>query len=177
MTKFGFSVVLALTLGAAAPPEPSARAVAFILAGAQPSVQALAASLGSPDSRERIKAAMALSEAGPSAKDALPALTKALADRNLNVRYFAGSALRGLGPAAASAVPALMAMLKTFPGAVPELEGPPRYFADTRSVAAEALGAIGPAAKAARPALAEALKDPSPDVREAAAEALKKVGG
>ena len=145
------------------------------LAAEDPRIKAMADGLRHPDSRVRGQAAMALAEAGPAAKEALPALTAAVEDRNLNVRYWAISAIRAIGPAAKAAVPALVRGLKTFPGGVPELEGPPRYFPDVRAVAAEALGSIGPAAKEAMPALTEASRDENPSVRETAAAALMKI--
>jgi HEAT repeat protein len=113
---------------------------------------------------------------GPSAKAAVPGLAEAVVDRDLNVRYYAAEALEAVGPEAKAAVPALIKALGTFPGGSPPLEGPQRYYADTRSVAAEALGAIGPGAREAVPALRKALKDPDPSVRSAAAEALKRIG-
>lgn len=152
-------------------------AVFAVAIGTGQSIGELATALSSPDLAVRTRAVMALAEAGPGAKDAVPALARAVGDRNLNVRYWAGSTLKALGPAAAGAVPALVGMLKTFPGGTPELDGPMRYYPDARQVAAEALGAIGPAAKAAVPALKEALKDDSDGVRQAAAAALKAIGG
>ncbi len=123
----------------------------------------------------RVMAAMTLGKMGPTAKAAVPGLAEAVLDRNLNVRYFAAEALKALGPEAKAAVPALIKALDTFSGGSPRLEGPPRYYADTRSVAAEALGAIGPGARQAAPALRKALNDPNSDVRTAAAEALKRI--
>jgi HEAT repeat protein len=129
VTAWGASLLLLVTLGS--------------LAGAA-TVGELTEQLKSPDAGLRGQAAMALREMGPAAKAAVPALAKAMSDRNLNVRYWAGSALRGLGPEGKASVPALIEVLKTYPGGSPELDGPPRYYPDVRSVAAEALGAIGP---------------------------------
>jgi len=123
----------------------------------------------------RAMAAMTLGKMGPNAKAAVPGLADAVVDRDLNVRYFAAEALKAVGPGAKAAVPALIKALNTFPGGSPALEGPQRYYADTRSVAAEALGAIGPGAREAVPALKKALNDPDPNVSAVAAEALKRI--
>jgi HEAT repeat protein len=131
--------------------------------------------LKSPDAGIRGRAAISLDQLGAAAKPAIPALATALADKNLNVRYWCAKVLRGFGPEAKEAVPALVAALRTFPGGSPALDGPERYYPDVRSVAAEALGAIGPAAKDAVPALKEAAADKSPDVREAAAQAIRRI--
>jgi HEAT repeat protein len=45
-----------------------------------------------------------------------------------------------------------------------------------REQAAIALGKIGPAAKSAVPSLQIALRDEYPEIRRAAAEALKRIG-
>lgn len=71
-----------------------------------------------------------------------------------------------MGPAAREAVPALIETLRD------ENES-----AVVRQWAAWSLGQIGPDARGAVPALVEALGDASPNVREAAAEALEKIRG
>ena len=116
--------------------------------------------LTSPEPAVRVRATMALAmaELGPYGKRALPGMTDALKDKNLNVRYWAAVALQNLGPEAEPAVPQLIEALKTHPEITPGLQGPLRYYADTRWEAAEALGAIGPAAAAAVPALQKALQ-------------------
>lgn len=131
--------------------------------------------LKSPNAGTRAMAAMTLGKMGPGAKAAVPGLAEAVVDRNLNVPYYAAEALKAVGPEAKAAVPALIKALDTFPGGAPPLEGPQRYYADTRSVVAEALGAIGPGARQAVPALKKALADPDPSVRADAAEALKRI--
>jgi HEAT repeat protein len=118
---------------------------------------------------------MALSAIGSQAREAVPELAAAVLDQNLNVRFFAAKTLANVGPDAKAAIPALIKALATFPGGTPPLDGPQRYYADTRWVAAEALGAVGPGAKDAVPALQKALNDSSPDVRSAAAAALKQI--
>ena len=138
-------------------------------------VSQLASDLKSSDLRVRLRAAMSLSEIGSAAKEAVPELAEAVLDQNLNVRFYAAKTLANIGPDAKAAVPALIKALATFPGGTPPLDGPQRYYADTRWVAAEALGAVGPGAKDAVPALQKALNDVSPDVRSAAAAALKQI--
>ena len=145
------------------------------LATEEPPIKALGEALRSPDVQQRTRAAMALAMAGPAAKEALAELTLAVEDRNLNIRYWAASALRNIGPEAKSAVPALTRVLATFPGGVPELEGPLRYYADARALAAEALGSIGKGASAAIPALEAAAREENAFVREAASAALQKI--
>ena len=136
--------------------------------------------LRSPDLKTRTKAMMYVWESSPrmgpdTIEPMLPALTETVLDVDLNIRYMAILSLKNFGRASAPAVPALIKALDTFPGRTPPLQGPERYYADVRWVAADALGAIGPGAKAAVPALTQALKDASPDVREAAAAALKRI--
>ena len=138
-------------------------------------VAGLLKDLKSANPGTRAMAAMTLGKMGPSAKTAVSGLAEAVLDRNLNVRYFAAEALKAVGPEAKAAVPALTKALETFPGGSPPLEGPQRYYADTRSVAAEALGAIGRGAREAVPALRKALNDTDPSVRTAVAEALKRI--
>jgi HEAT repeat protein len=132
--------------------------------------------LGSDIPLVRSIAAEGLAEVAPDAVSVVGPLAQALKDKNLNVRFYAGRALTGMGPAASAAVPALIGALDTHPSREPDLEGPPHYYKDARSVAAEALAAIGPAAKAALPRLREAAaSDDASEVRAAAAEALKKI--
>jgi HEAT repeat protein len=105
----------------------------------------------------------------------VPILAAALADKNLNARYFAASTLKEIGAPSAPAVPALIKALSSHPVTEPGLDGPQRYYKDARSVVAEALGSIGPAAKAAVARLRElAAKDEEAEVRDAAADALKR---
>ncbi len=166
MTR-GLSILTLLCLLGAGP----------VLPGKEPNLQGLIGGLGDPDGQVRARAAMTLALDREAARTALPALARALGDRNLNVRYWAASALQSLGPEAKVAVPELSRALRTFPGGVPELEGPPRYFADVRVLSAQALGAIGPAAQEAIPALEEAARDPQATVREAAIAALRAIRG
>lgn len=122
-------------------------------------------------------AAEELGQMGPAAKAAVKPLAAAVSsDEDLNVRYWAARALGAMGREAKDAVPALMGALRTtFPDR--GLQGPDRYYADARSACAEALGRIGGEAKMALPALREALSDKEPSVREAARQAIERIGG
>jgi HEAT repeat protein len=155
----------------------------------------------SRDARRRARAAEALGELGPGAKDAVPALIAALDDDSPLVRIMAADALGRVGPEAKAAVPRLVAGLKpdrqiepaarilTARGAKEALIGigEPAVGAATELLAgdsaaeqaagAEILARIGPAAKAARPTLEGLFKDSKgPMVRIWAAAALVRVG-
>lgn len=158
----------------------------FFVPGACATAQSLAidkaiTDLKDPDTATRERAARLLwdrsAENPDNVKAAVPALGEAVLDRNLNIRFMVMTTLKNLGPASKIAVPALIKALATFPEATPPLEGPHRYYADARWAAADALGAIGPDARDAIPALQQSLRDPSADVRKAAAEALKQIRG
>jgi HEAT repeat protein len=144
---------------------------------ADDSVNVLIERLRASNPGVRGMAAEELGQMGAAAKAAIKPLAKAVtADEDLNVRYWAARALAAMGPAAGEAVPALMGALRTtFPDR--GLQGPDRYYADARSACAEALGRIGAEAKIALPALREALADEEPSVREAAQEAIDRIGG
>ena len=140
-------------------------------------VEGLVKDLKDPNPGIRSRAGMLLAKKGPNATAAVPALARALTDQDLNVRFFAADALKAIGPGAEAAVPALIKALETFPGGTPALTGPSRYYADARWIAADALGAIGIGAREAVPALTKTLRDPDPNVRSAAASALKLITG
>jgi HEAT repeat protein len=144
--------------------------------GADADVAALVQQLRHPNPGVRGMAAEKLGEMGPAARAAVKPLAAALADEDLNVRYWAARALGEMAEQAGPAVPALVGALRTtLPGR--GLQGPMRYYADVRAVSAEALGRIGAAARMALPALKEALDDGDQSVREAAAEAVKRIEG
>ena len=149
----------------------------FALTGPEKeAVGVLGEMLGSEHSPVRAVAVQGLAEIAPDAVSLVGPIGHALLDKNLNTRYYAAQALKRMGPAAAPAVPDLIGALDTHPSREPDLEGPPRYYKDARSVTAEALGAIGPAARDALPRLREvAAKDEEPEVRAAAADAVKRI--
>jgi len=104
----------------------------------------------------RWTAADILGQIGPDAADATPALGQALADDDPLVRRVAAESLGKIGPPASAAVPALAAMLQS----------------EDRIYAVKALIRFKTAARDAAPALIAVLKDPSPEVRWNACEAL-----
>lgn len=114
----------------------------------------------------RVVGATALGEMGAAAASAVPALVKRLKDEDGDVRIAAAVALLKIDPAKQSdaAVAAIAAELKN-----PDLL--------IRILAADALGDLGPRAKAALPFLTAALRDPEPELRQAAKEAQAKVVG
>jgi len=114
-----------------------------------------------PDARRR--AAAALGNIGPEAKDSVPALIKVLSDPEVEVRIKAAIALGRIGAETKAAVPALIEALRD-------------RIKFVRSSAASSLGQIGAEAKAAVPALVKALRDPEVEVRESAARALGNIG-
>jgi len=106
----------------------------------------------------RATGARLLGDCGPAAISTVPALTKLLKDAEGDVRVAVAEALLKIAPGTESALPVLIDALKH-----PDLL--------VRRRAAEALGGRG---DAARKALGDAVKDPEPEVRLAAQEALKK---
>jgi hypothetical protein len=119
--------------------------------------------LKNPDRDERRLAAAALLSLGPVS--AVPALMDALKDQDTPVRATAARALGEMGPAANSSTPALV-------GALSDREWPVRFHAAT------ALGDIGTLAKDALPGLRQvATTDQKLEVRQAAEQALRRIGG
>jgi HEAT repeat protein len=115
--------------------------------------------------RVRNAAAAALARFGIAAKEAVPGLSAAVSKGEPELRVNGMRALQAIGAAAQDAVPTVSAALQTkdTPLAV-------------RLEAAKTLAKLGPAAAAGRPALLEALNDPHPEIRLAAAEALLTIG-
>jgi HEAT repeat protein len=112
----------------------------------------------------RVVGAEMLGECGPLARSALPALLKRLKDKQDDVRVATAEALVKIDPDTHSkeALGVLSGELKNHDALI-------------RILAAEALGRLGPRAKEAEAALESILKDPEPEVRQAAGQALKKV--
>ena len=94
--------------------------------------------LAHTDKEARRKAAYALGQLGPEARQAVPALVKAADDKQLEVGWYALDALGRIGPRAESAVEDIVRII----------QGSQRYPV-LRLNAARTLGKIGPAAKAA----------------------------
>ena len=101
------SFALSFTLGAS-----SAAAVQQAPSTVEKPSGELTQQLKSPDVQQRIAAAVAIGDLGPSARAAVPALTEALRDQNPTVRFQAAIALGCIGPEARAAVPALIGTLK-----------------------------------------------------------------
>ena len=136
-----------------------------------------------------------LKDIGPDASQAAPEIAGALTDKNAAVQAMALMAFETIGPAAKVAIPQLREAAKpgTRPGSSPagyrcSLPGRSRQPRDDRSnCQCDArrrlfgirsfgdLGRLGPKAKSAMPALEDALKDKDPAVRDATAEAIRKI--
>jgi HEAT repeat protein len=128
-------------------------------------VPALIRVLRDSDPFVRHAAAEAFSEFGPRAREAVPALVEALKEGNTSTAWNSAEALGNIGPDASEAVPALIIALKSdFP-----------EHAMLRKYAAEALGNIGPNARVSIPDLHNALRESDTELRDSAAEALKKI--
>ena len=116
------------------------------------------------------RAAQALGQMGPEAKDAIPLLVRALQSPSLEVRAFAVDALGRIASEPQTVVPAILA----------EVDLPKEHInyaplAPFRRLAARALGRFGPKAAAAVPVLEKALQNEDPLYRVQAALALWKI--
>jgi HEAT repeat protein len=112
----------------------------------------------------RAVGAAALGDLGPIAISAVPALLKRLKDEEGDVRIAAGVALLKIAPE--KNADAALAVI------VAELKNPDLLI---RILAADALGNLGPRARSLSTALNGVLKDPEPEVRQAAKDALTKI--
>jgi len=170
---------------------------------AKAAVPALTAALqsGADDVDFQREVLFALGSIGPDSSAALDEVVKLVASDNPQLANAAVYTLGKMGVAAKSAVPAIQkrlsaddqwgpvaaswAMVQIQPTdpqvaamAVPQLIKALSYpHKLVQLEAVRALGSIGPAAKSASPALQAMLEDDDQPVRDAAAEALKKIGG
>lgn len=122
----------------------------------------------------RMNAALALGELREHARPAVPALIRALQRRanRTNLETFTvtiqEAAALALGRSTAGTPDGVPALLEALDRA---------RTVNKRRIVARSLGEVGPAAQAAEPRLRALLADNSQDVREAAQEALEKIGG
>jgi HEAT repeat protein len=159
-------------------PDPDVRAAAAdaickMAPASRAALSDLAAALRDPDPRVRMHAALALLRLKEDASPAIPDLIAAAGDEDndTNLEMFTvtvrQAVLRALGAAAAgtgAAVPTLSAVLDR---PAPDM---------TRAIAAHGLGLAGPHARDSAPLIRALLRDPDPDVRHAAGEALARIG-
>jgi HEAT repeat protein len=181
--------------------DKAMRVLALMGSEAKLAVPPLTEALPGANAQERRDLLFTLASIGPDSAAATAAIVPLLADSDEDVRVAAAYALGKIGPGASAAVDALRkyidgqdrtlrlvsiwALLRIKPDdsqivqiAVPELTNVVTQGETdlARTEAAAALGDIGAQAKPARSALQKALSDDSLAVREAAAEALVKIG-
>ncbi len=148
-----------------------------------------------------------LGSIGPPAKEAVPELLKLLEVREDDLRFRSALALTRIDPQQEAGVSVLLAELgnrdvrgraegavwlakratlvlwdgktlrRAISGGLRGMQQTAYANRSRRVTAVQALGEMGPAGRDAVPALTEALKDPTPAVREAAAKALNKIQG
>jgi HEAT repeat protein len=154
-------------------------------------VAALAEALEDSDLEVRELASASLGRIGPEAKASLPELELALKDPQSSVRLSAAMAIQKIDPESRHYQQVLIESLLAGDGvvflelrrmgadakwAVPTLV---RLLAhqqpQIRALAAHALGGIGGAADEAKSALRRSLRDPDPNVRQAAQNALTQI--
>jgi HEAT repeat protein len=153
----------------------AALALAKMAPASAPAVPALAQALDrDKESAVRMNAAIALFELGLQARSAVPVLIKALRRRanRTNLATFPFTiqemAALALGRATAGTPDGVAALIEAL-----ESAGTP----SKRLVVARALGEVGAPARSAEPGLRTLLGDDSVEIREAAAEALRKITG
>lgn len=124
----------------------------------------LMADLAGTDTGRTHQSARIIGSIGQRATNAITPLTQLLQHDSALIRVQAARAIWKIDHRAGTVLPVLVAELKS------EALGNGRRFA------AEALGEMGPAAAETVPLLKTILNDARPDVRQAAADALKKIG-
>jgi HEAT repeat protein len=143
--------------------KEACKTLAAIGPKAAPAVGALTRALHDPQADLRQQAAIALGKIGPDAVAALTDLLKAAREPDKSVRCHAIHAIGSMGKSAATAIPELIRILKE------------DDVIEVKVAAIEELGGFGPDAAAAVEPLTVAAKDGRIAIREAAAEALKKI--
>ncbi len=158
---------------------------------ADSSVKDLIAELNSPDAAVRLQAIDQLGARGGKAAEAAPALASLLKDADPSVRRHAVQALLAIRPDPKVMLPIFIKLMDdSDPGvharilnAITDIGEPavPRLIEALKNEKAAywaciVLRGMGPTAKAAAPALAGMLKDPRPEIREAAVLALGAIG-
>jgi HEAT repeat protein len=156
-------------------------AAALLRLGADPKVPLarLVAQLKSESAQARFRALEMLRHAGKAGPGAAEAVTALLADPEPLIRLRAAGALRAYGPGAAGTVPGLAKLVAEPSHGIDVAKFPDRGAAAWPQIqveAAQTLGRMGAAAKEAVPVLVAALKADDPNVRQAAAEALRALG-
>lgn len=176
-------------------PDEWTQAEAALLALGADAVPALAGHLSDPNPFSRELAAQFLAQLGPAAAGAERQLVKSLTDDSSLVKMNAAAALLSMNSSAKEIAPALQSLLTDpdqsirLPAAI-SLAG---FDANTdeavatltdllsapngsvRLGAVEALGRLGDKALSSRPAVRRLADDDSPEVRTAAATALKRI--
>jgi len=144
----------------------------------QVKVQALIGALRDADATSRRRAAQALGECGPAAREAVGPLITALNDSDFWVSETASVALRKITGAPSPEAGRRRRAAEERSSTPPAVEKLLLAFRDpaSRWMAVVALGQMGPTAKDAVPALVEALEDQELAVRWDAAKALGRMG-
>jgi HEAT repeat protein len=197
--------IVPLALEALRDPDPRRRERAMRVLSklgveAAAAVPDLIAVLRDPNPKLRQEALYVLGAIGPPAASAVPALVIVLTDADPQIQQTAAYALGKIGPAAAAAVPALTQLANSAdelvkitaiwalfqmgpPGAELVRTSVPVFMAAlaspreiVRIEAAMSLGRLGLSAQTAIPLLEKAAQqDPSPQVRTAAADAVRQI--
>ena len=157
-------------------------------------VPALAEALKDPDDSVRRSAAIALSRIGSAGQIALPFLIMALEDSNPPMQFLAAEAIINIGPSQKAAVPAYIKALshedrfvrknaafaigRFGPDAKSGIPALCKAVNDedkgVRTGATSSLGKIGPDPRSVK-ALVSAMKDESPQIRQVALGAIKRM--